>query len=389
MEMMLSSNGSSFSSGMNTGGLLGNAGFPSFGSIAAHYDGKMLPASGKPKRRKWKKPKGKPKRPLSAYNLFFKKERERLVNSKAKIGFANMARNIAAKWKTLQDSDKTDFNAKAVKEQERYKVELGKWEQEQAIKKEKEEKEKAKQQKESASSSSSNATIEKLQQQNNMLQTYLLQQQVMMQMQAITNDISQSANDVATLPQKQQLEQEQQQRSLSMPPSAASRAALAAAMPDMATSQRRFSMPNPQQLQQQANKPASDSTLDDEDLLLNMPIVDFDATANAAAQEQVRRSSMPNPRTGHYDSTPLSVHKSLDEEQAEFDLISTQYEFNNQQQQQQQQHQRTGYARSASMPTGNHAMQGRVQEMEQLLQMLNDGDHSGVVAKCEFPPRAA
>jgi len=259
---------------------------------------KAAPHSGKTKRRKWKKPKGKPKRPLSAYNLFFQQERERLVNGKEKIGFADMAKNIAGKWKKLEDSDKTGFNAKAEEEQKRYKVELERWEKEQQIKKEAEEAQQAR-----------HASAMDLQQQNNMLQTYLLQQQVMMQMQAITHGISAAP----------------QARSMSMPQMLSN--AAAGNVPDMSGS-RRFSMPT-NTLQTSPKKQSSvirldkspedsDSSLDDEtsDLLLNMPIMDFAAAAAATDAMNSRRSSMPN--LGNTKRPAPSSLKTLEED---FDMV--------------------------------------------------------------------
>ena len=111
-----------------------------------------------------------PKRPLSAYNLFFAYERERLlqgvtppnsednspssvegdgVKSKRRgsspedstdpsaskrrhlktsgIGFANLAKTIASKWKNLEDSKRAIFEAKAAIEKEKYQKDMLVW----------------------------------------------------------------------------------------------------------------------------------------------------------------------------------------------------------------------------------------------------------------------
>lgn len=99
----------------------------------------------------------KPKRPLSAYNIFFKHEREKLVSnapdtpdkpvtieslkvdphrkpkkrrhrkSHGKIGFADLARTIADKWKSLDAESRKVFEACAAKEKERYQEEVKKY----------------------------------------------------------------------------------------------------------------------------------------------------------------------------------------------------------------------------------------------------------------------
>ena len=58
----------------------------------------------------------KPQRPLSAYNFYFKKERERMADQKkkenrgreggAKVGFAQMGKMIGKSWKLITSTDK-------------------------------------------------------------------------------------------------------------------------------------------------------------------------------------------------------------------------------------------------------------------------------------------
>jgi HMG (high mobility group) box len=106
----------------------------------------------------WKKPKDMPKRPLSAYNLFFRDERERLLNPDGKvaadgaagaaaavrgkkqkktsgIGFANLAKTIAAKWKLLEDDVKAPYEKIAAGEKTRYDEAVAAWRVKQAEKK--------------------------------------------------------------------------------------------------------------------------------------------------------------------------------------------------------------------------------------------------------------
>jgi len=74
-----------------------------------------------------KKQSGKPKRPLSAYNIFFKNERSRLVQARKKVGFANMAKEISAKWKNLGNEEYKKLAAQAEIEQKKYRLAIKEW----------------------------------------------------------------------------------------------------------------------------------------------------------------------------------------------------------------------------------------------------------------------
>jgi hypothetical protein len=109
----------------------------------------------------WKKPPDMPKRPLSAYNLFFRDERERIlgagsevakqsdetsgaveaksggkkVKSKSGIGFSNLAKTIANKWNELDKDIRAPYEEIAAAEKKKYDELVAEWRVKEAAKK--------------------------------------------------------------------------------------------------------------------------------------------------------------------------------------------------------------------------------------------------------------
>uniref|UniRef100_A0A7S2VBD4 HMG box domain-containing protein n=1 Tax=Entomoneis paludosa TaxID=265537 RepID=A0A7S2VBD4_9STRA len=86
-----------------------------------------------------KKPEGMPSRPLSAYNLFFREQREIIVEERtvalgettargkrkrAKISFEELAKLIGGRWKNIAPDELERFKAMAEEDAKRYKSEM-------------------------------------------------------------------------------------------------------------------------------------------------------------------------------------------------------------------------------------------------------------------------
>lgn len=71
----------------------------------------------------------KPRSPISAYNIFFQDERQRLLgmaNGK-RPNFRNLAKYVASKWKAMNDSDRVEYVQRAYDDKKRYALELVEW----------------------------------------------------------------------------------------------------------------------------------------------------------------------------------------------------------------------------------------------------------------------
>lgn len=92
---------------------------------------KAKPTASKKKRRH--KPKDFPKRPLSAYNIFFKETREKILadnEGKKDIAFQTMAKEIAARWKDLDPEERERVGSLAKEDMKRYREEVKSYEEE-------------------------------------------------------------------------------------------------------------------------------------------------------------------------------------------------------------------------------------------------------------------
>jgi len=86
----------------------------------------------------------RPKKPLSAYNFFFKAERARILGienesqtsnrnkrkhrkTEGMIGFQGLANQVGEKWRNMSDEEKAEYKEKYAADRERYLNELKEW----------------------------------------------------------------------------------------------------------------------------------------------------------------------------------------------------------------------------------------------------------------------
>lgn len=69
----------------------------------------------------------KPKRPLTAYNIFFKDKRQEILRRGSSGGFAALARNIAGMWKLVSPETKAQYLSRAAEDKQRYQREMAQW----------------------------------------------------------------------------------------------------------------------------------------------------------------------------------------------------------------------------------------------------------------------
>ena len=74
--------------------------------------------------RRNKTPQDRPRRPLSAYNLFFKDERKQILESentcRSTPGFESVAKTIGGRWKLISDERRAHYKALADADLQRY-----------------------------------------------------------------------------------------------------------------------------------------------------------------------------------------------------------------------------------------------------------------------------
>jgi adenine-specific DNA glycosylase len=77
----------------------------------------------------WKKPKDKPKRPLSAYNLFFQKEKNSIMKQRkeSKVVYASLAGLVSDRWGELKEEERKPYEDEAKKLKVQYDIAVKLW----------------------------------------------------------------------------------------------------------------------------------------------------------------------------------------------------------------------------------------------------------------------
>lgn len=96
--------------------------------LETRFATKVIKKLGKPA--KMRKPKDMPRRPLSAYNIFFKEERTKMIREASKggaattVGFEALAKTIGQRWKILREREANRYKDLAKADMERYRQQM-------------------------------------------------------------------------------------------------------------------------------------------------------------------------------------------------------------------------------------------------------------------------